>query len=273
MSIALFGGAYFGISDVSAQIIKSGDKRSYRGIVNLIGGSGVTYYMGDLREEPYKNLQLGPHVSAGLTYRLLERLSVRSELRLYNVGGSQVGAKKTQNNLSFRTTNPDGYVGLSLDLFKYSDQRPLNAYFFGGVGVTHLSPRAKLDNKSYSLAKYQTEGVAYARTVMIAPGGIGVLMKYTKNLSIGLELSGTYVNSDYFDDVSSVYVAFSDQNSVAARLADRKPELGLAPNDPGFIRGNPKNKDIYIFLGFRAEYTIVNSHKLMQRSMMKCPKN
>jgi hypothetical protein len=255
---------------VAQPVIKG--KQAYRGIVNASVGAGITYYMGDLREEPYQNLQLGPNLSVGATYRLLERLSLRGELRLYNVGGSQVGAKRTQNNLRFRTTNPDAYLGVMIDLFKHTDFRPLNAYVWGGVGGTYLSPRTTLNGRGYSLAKYQTEGQRYARTVLIVPGGIGLRYQYDLKLSIGLELSGTYVNSDYFDDVSSQYIAFADPNSLAARLADRKPELGLSPNQPGFIRGNPRNKDIYIFLGVRAEYNLISAKQNMQRALTKCPR-
>lgn len=266
--ILALGGGFGGA--IGQPIIKG--KNAYRGIVNASVGAGVTYYMGDLREEPYQNLQLGPNVSVGATYRVFERISLRGELRLYNVGGSQVGAKRTQNNLRFRTTNPDAYVGLMIDLFKYTDFRPLNSYIWGGVGATYLSPSTKLDGQRYSLPKYQTEGVAYARAVMIAPGGIGLKYQYSEQLSLGLELSGTYVNSDYFDDVSNQYVAFTDPNSTAARLADRKPELGLAPNQPGFIRGNPRNKDIYIFLGFRAEYNLISARHNAQKALTKCPR-
>ena len=241
--------------------------RKFRGLMELIGGVGVTYYMGDLREDNFKNLELGPNLSIGLTYRWFNRASLRSELRVYNVGGSQVGAKRSQNNLSFRTTSADAYVGIQLDLFRYTDKTPFNAYLFGGVGLTYLNPSAVLDGKRYSLAPLQTEGVAYNRLVMIAPGGIGMTFKTTDRLSVGLELSGTYINSDYFDDVSDRFVAFTDQNSIAARLADRKPDLGLPASLPGDVRGNPGNKDIYIILTLKAQYTLKGR---LGRSQLKC---
>ncbi len=247
-------------------------KHPFKGIMEVIGGVGVTYYQGDLRESPFKNLELGPNVAIGLTYRLGNRISARTELRLYNVGGSQVGSKKTQNNLRFRTTNPDGYLGLQIDLFKFTDHRDLNFYAFAGVGMTHLNPKAKLDDKWYSLAKYKTEGVAYPQNVMIGTGGLGAVYRYNHVLNFGVELSGTYVNSDYLDDVSTTYQGFSNPNDISARLADPKIDLGLVPNSPGFIRGNPKNKDVYIILSLRASHIIGSSRRAIARKRTQCTK-
>ena len=246
-------------------------KHPYKGIMELIGGVGITYYQGDLREDPFKNLQLGPNLAIGMTYRFADRFSARTELRLYNVGGSQVGATKTQNNLSFRTTNPDGYVGIQADVFRFTDHRPLNFYAMAGVGLTHLNPRRKLDEKWYNLADYKTEGVDYQRNVLITLGGIGVTYRYNHVLNVGLELTGTYVNSDYLDDVSTTYQGFANPADISARLADPKIDLGLAPNLPGFIRGNPKNKDVYIILSLRASHIIGSSRKAIARKRTKCP--
>ena len=243
-------------------------KRKYQGVVEVVGGAGVTYYMGDLRQSTFKNLGLGPNIGAGLTYRLLNRVCLRSELRFYNVGGSQVGNTNSNNSLSFRTTSADVYIGAQLELFRYTDKMPLNVYLFGGIGLTYLNPHATLDGKSYSLAPYQTEGIKYSRVVMASPAGLGVMYQLDEQLKIGIEVSSTYVNSDYFDDVSNKYVAFSDQNSIAARLADRKPEFGFAPSQPGDVRGNPTNKDLYIILALKANYTLRS--RFGQRNQLKC---
>jgi hypothetical protein len=246
-------------------------KHPFRGIIELIGGAGVTYYQGDLREEPFKNLALGPNIAVGLTYRFAERFSARTELRLYNVGGSQIGAKKTQNNLSFRTTNPEIYLGIQADAFKFTDHKQLGWYGLAGVGFTRLNPQAKLDDKWYNLADYKTEGVAYQRNVLIAVGGIGATYRYNHTLNFGIEVTGTYVDSDYLDDVSTVYQGFANPADISARLADRKIDLGLAPNSPGFIRGNPKNKDVYYILSLRATHIIGSSRRAIAKKRTKCP--
>lgn len=243
-------------------------KRKYQGIVEVIGGAGVTYYMGDLRQSTFKNLGLGPNIGAGLTYRLLNRVCLRSELRFYNVGGSQIGNTNSNNSLSFRTTSADAYVGAQLELFRYTDKMPLNVYLFGGVGLTYLNPHTTLDGKNYSLAPYQTEGLKYSRVVLASPAGLGIMYQFDEQLKIGIEVSSTYINSDYFDDVSDKYVAFPDQNSIAARLADRKPEFGFIPSVPGDVRGNPTNKDLYIILALKANYTLRS--RFGQRNQLKC---
>ena len=244
------------------------------GVLSVQAGVGVAYYMGDLNDGiNMKHLGLGPSVSLGASYRLTEHVSARGELRFYQVSGDQKYSKNYQNNLSFKTFNPDINLGLQADLFAYNRQAPINPYLFGGVGATYLSPKAKLDGTWYSLPELTTEGVKYKRMPLVFTAGIGVSVKTTQRLSLGLELCNNFVRSDYLDDVSTVYPS-PDQlpSDIARALSDRAPEIGETPRQPGWNRGSAKSKDSYLFLQVRATYLIGNRAQNQERKKTRCPK-
>lgn len=244
------------------------------GVLSVTAGVGVAYYMGDLNDGiNLKHLGLGPSVSLGALYRLTEHVSARGEIRFYQVSADQKYSKNYQNNLSFKTFNPDVNLGLQADLFAYNRHAPINPYLFGGVGFTHLNPKAKLDGTWYSLAPLTTEGVKYKRMPLVMTAGIGVSVKTTQRLSLGLELCNNFVNSDYLDDVSTVYPS-PDQlpSDIARMLSDRSYEIGEPLRQPGWNRGSAKSKDSYLFLQFRATYSIGNRAQNIERRKTRCPK-
>ena len=259
--------------DVSAQN-RSGRYVNPFGVVSITGGVGVAYYMGDLSDGVnMKHLGLGPSISIGGLYRLTEHLSARGELRFYQVSADQQYSKNAQNNLSFKTFNPDINLGIQADLFSYNRQAPINPYLFGGIGFTLLNPKAKIDGEWQSLAPLTTEGVKYNRLPLVFTAGIGVSIKTTERLKLGIELCNNFLNSDYLDDVSTVYpnpdLLPSD---LARRLSDRSPEIGLEPRQPGWNRGSAENKDSYLFLQVRATYLIGNRMQAQERKKTRCPK-
>lgn len=244
------------------------------GVLSVTGGLGIAYYMGDLRDGVnMKHLGLGPSVSLGALYRLTEHFSARGELRFYQISADQKYSKNFQNNLSFRTRNPDINVGIQAELFAFNKKPVVNPYLFGGLGFTLLNPKAKLGDQWYSLAPLRTEGVKYNRLPLVFTGGIGVSFKTTQRLSLGVELCNNFVNSDYLDDVSTVYpnpdLLTSD---LARQLSDRAPEIGEQPRQPGWNRGSAKSKDSYLFLQMRAAYTIGNRAQALERKKTRCPK-
>lgn len=245
---------------------------SARGNLRLLGGLGLSYYDGDLRSDRLSQFRFRPNLSAGLSYRFTDYLSVRGEAGAYRLVGSDKGGKNPQRNLSFRTDNPEGYLALSANLLPYTDFPTHNAYLFGGLGLTRLNPKAELNGRYYSLPPLRTEDVAYARLVPIVPVGFGVQRNLTEQLSVGLEIRYTYVISDYLDDVSTVYPESNAIDSFAQLFSDRAPELGLPPNAPGVQRGNPGNRDSYYFIQARVEYALNGSRKAARRKMLRCPK-
>jgi opacity protein-like surface antigen len=245
-----------------------------KGVITVIGGAGVAYYMGDLMDGvDFEHLGLGPNVALGGTYRLTEHVSLRSELRYYQVRADQQHSRNFANNLSFRARNPDFYVGAQADLFSFSRQTQVNPYLFGGVGFTYLNTKANLEGTWYSLPPLTTEGIRYSRTPLLLVAGMGVSYRLTDRWGVGLELCNNFLNSDYLDDASTFYPEPDALPSdLARRLSDRSPEISLAPNQPGFQRGNPGVKDSYIFLSLRASYLLTTRYIAQQRRKTRCPR-
>lgn len=261
---------------VWGQASRSGKGRPLpaKGMVSLIAGGGVAYYMGDLSDGVnFDHLGLGPNVTLGLAYRLSEHISVRGELRGYKVSADQKYSKNFSNNLSFRTTNPDLFVGVQADLFRMSRQALINPYLVLGGGVTYLRPQANLDGTWYSLAPLRTEGKKYNRLPFFYSGGLGLLVRITDRWSAGLELSNNFLLSDYLDDVSDKYpnpdLLPSD---LARRLSDRTTELpGGQARLAGDIRGNPDSKDSYLFFNVRAQYLLGSREYAREKRKTRCP--
>lgn len=242
------------------------------GLMSVTAGLGVAYYMGDLRDGiDMKHLGLGPSISLGGQFRLTENFSARGEIRFYQVKADQQYSKNYQNNLSFRTRNPDINLGIQADLFGYNRHAPINPYLFVGLGATFMTPKAQLGDNWYSLAPLMTEGEKYNRLPLVFTGGIGVSVKTTERLSLGLELCNNFVNSDYLDDVSTFY---PDPDALASDLArqlsDRSPEIGLPPRQVGGMRGGAEVKDSYLFFQVRAKYLLGNRQQARERKKLKC---
>ncbi|WP_221390002.1 outer membrane beta-barrel protein [Dyadobacter sp. NIV53] len=244
------------------------------GVLSLTGGIGLTYYYGDLNNKiNLKHLGMGPSVSLGALYRVTEHFSARGEFRFYQTSGEQRYSRYPDNNLSFRTRNPDINLGIQADLFSYNSHARINPYLFLGAGVTYLNPKAKLDGKWYSLPPLTTEGVKYSRLPLVITGAIGVSVQAFERLSLGIEMNNNFVRSDYFDDVSGVFPN-PDQlpSDLARRLSDRSSEIGLDPKQPGWHRGVGTRNDIFSFVQLRATYLIGNRMQASERKRMRCPK-
>ncbi len=241
------------------------------GVVKLISGFGASYYMGDMTDGlNIKNIRT--HFALGANYRVHERIALRAEFRYYGIKGTQEGTRVWYNNLSFRSDNFDGYLGAQVELFKFSSQRFFNAYLFGGVGLTYINPKANYQGVWYSLAPLHTENVSYSRIPFFYLGGIGFTYKLNDKWSVGMELCDNFSTSDYLDDVSTTYPLRDGMSPLAAALSDRRPELGQPANDAGNQRGNPKVKDSYGFLAFRAEYLLGSRFRHNEQKKLKCLK-
>jgi hypothetical protein len=82
-----------------------------------------------------------------------------------------------------------------------------------------------------------------------------LLWAFSHNKRIALELGIRKTNTDFLDDVLTTYVdanlLVQNKGSTSQRLAFRGDELNNSLSYPrdGAIRGNPNNKDWYLFTG------------------------
>lgn len=222
-------------------------------------GIGPTRYTGDLSElGNLAHLQLGAAINLAATYRVSYQLSYRFEAQLYYIYAHQKYTRNYYNNLSFRSLNPDIWAGVQVDFWRVDDRyRAIIPYALVGAGVTYMTPKARYNEQTYSLAPLQTEGVPYNRLAGIIRYGLGLPLLSSERFRFHLEGTYTHVLSDYLDDVSSVYPDRSNLSSLAISLSDRRAELGTVPNQAGEQRGHSGKNDGYFVLTGRLVFIII----------------
>ena len=224
----------------------------------LSAGLGITRYTGDLNEPgDLAHFQAGVAANLSVSYRLSYQVSLRAEGQLYFIRGNQKYTRNFYNNLSFVSLNPDIWAGVQVDLWRVDDpHRAHIPYALAGVGLTYITPKAVYDGKAYSLAPLQTEGVDYNRLPLIVRYGFGVPLVVGERVRLNLEGTYTHVNSDYLDDVSTVYADQTSKNPLVAVIADRRAEIGMPLNRPGEQRGNSTKNDGYFVVAARLVYVV-----------------
>ncbi|WP_234735992.1 outer membrane beta-barrel protein [Tellurirhabdus bombi] len=264
------GGVAFSLLSVTATHAQSEKFQHER--LSVSAGLGVAGYGGDLSSSMTPGqIMLGPSASVGAYYQLLPHLAARTEARFYQIRGDQAKTANYQNNLSFRSRNPDFYLGLEVSLFPPAAKPNWNVGLYLGAGFTYLITKAQYAESWLTLPPYQTEGVAYSRTPVVLPAGLVISHQLNKRYLLQLDISMGYLLSDYLDDVSTVYPNPDALSSDVARaLSDRRPELGLPPNQAGNQRGNPSNKDTYIIAQIKLKRTFTLVRSFYRRSL-RCP--
>ena len=227
---------------------KDGDK--YIGL-----NMSTTRYNGDLSERyNIAHLQLGWAIEGHMRYRITEELCARADVGVYHIQADQRFTRAKDNYLSFGATN------LSANLMAQWDFRPITynqqniIYVLAGVGLTSLSPTARLRGVTYSLPDFQTEGIKYARLAGQFCYGAGIPFSLGASTQLRIEGRYTHVLSDYVDDVSGQYVDKSVGPVLEQQLADRRIEQGLPANGIGTKRGSADDNDGYFLLTLQFIY-------------------
>ena len=235
-------------------------------------GGGIANYRGDLNEgRAFRPGEIGLAAAIGLYYRLSDHLTGWGEVQLLRLSGSQRNTADASNNLSFRSTNPQLTAGLLLELLPASSRPVVNPYLAVGAGLTYLSPQARYQDEWVSLPRLKTEGEPYRRLAAFVYGGIGLSVRVSRQVLVSVELTYTLPSSDYLDDVSTVYpYASSLATTLAVRLADRSPELGLPSHAPGTPRGNRPGTDTYLTGLFRVVLPLSSSKERQYRQSVNC---
>jgi hypothetical protein len=224
-------------------------------------GTGVSTYFGELKSDGF-SIDAKPNLNAGLQYFFFPRISARAEFNYIRLGGSDEkdnAPERVSRNLSFFSDNYElsltGQVYLSPNGGRFYQRSVLNFYGIAGAGIMYMNPKAELNGEKYALQPLQTEGEEYSKIQPVIIYGIGGRVKVSPFFNISLEVAWRKMFTDYLDDISTVHkdpASFSDP--IAAQLADRRPELGLATVPEGYIRGNPDNKDAYMLTNLKIEY-------------------
>lgn len=160
---------------------------------------------------------------------------------------------------------------LEFNFFKFGVDvldKKFSPYVFIGIAFTQFDPTADALGQKISLRNVQTEGKSYPGTVTSMPFGLGFKYQFHRHFATEINVNFRRVNSDYLDDVSTVYpdynATLAKKSAMGAYVAD--PSSGVVGSTPlfnlGDKRGNSDYTDWYV------SSTISVSYRFYKRS--KC---
>ncbi|MEO5674988.1 MAG: DUF6089 family protein [Chitinophagales bacterium] len=167
-------------------------------------------------------------------------------------------------------------------------------YLLIGAGMFHFNPKGLHQGSEVALKPLHTEGQGFpgidAKEYKLyqpcIPMGAGLRYNVTREFIIGVEYADRKTFTDYIDDVSTDYVAqadfnnfFSNDPASAALAYELSVQSDLIDPDglhaqvtaPEAQRGDPKDKDHYIYPTFSFAYVIGQRH-VNAKSQLKCMK-
>jgi hypothetical protein len=285
------------ITAVAVIFLLAGTLRAQRGYNWEFGlATGVSNYLGEIggREKAGRPFIMDMKLeksrwSEGLyaRYKFDPLFAVKFAFNYLRIDADDklsVNPGRKYRNLSFRNNIYD--FETTVQWLFFSSNKPmgvysrsnifLTAYLFAGVGGFHHNPQTLYNGQYVSLQPLKTEGVQYSKWGYCLPFGAGfyvTINKRRRSHRIGVEVNWRYTNTDYLDDVSTVYKNPAELSSnLAVELSNRNDEvtatmpanfdknygwqgsdkdgnpINLAP------RGDPSDKDSY--LSFNVTYGI-----------------
>lgn len=263
-------------------------------------GAGISNFLGELGganqigTNYFKDLEWSltrMAVAAGLRYKLSNYFALTTHLTYGRITGDD---KLTQEyfrnyrNLSFSSdiyelnVNFEGafqqeQIGHRYRLRKVRGARgyELYTYAFVGVGVFHFDPKTVYQGQTLRLQPLGTEGQGllpsrkkYSLFQFVIPIGVGFKYTIDNTWGVGLEIGIRKTFTDYLDDVSTTYFDFEnypDANPLSAALSDRsnqsEPHITAAQSQ----RGDPRDKDTYMFAIFSVNYKLKSGRGRLPR--------
>ncbi len=243
---------------------------------------GASNYLGDIggkylqRRDGIVDIKMRmtkPMIGLYGKYAVGPRLGLRLGFGMGQIAGDDKytsNPERNDRNLSFRNTIFEGSFTAEYEFYeaynvgKNSRYRvDYNMYLILGAGYFMHNPQAQLDGTWYDLQPLQTNRVSYSLSGISYIGGFGMDFTLKRNYKIGFRFTTMLTNTDYLDDISGPYPSvasfntLNDKDVLALRLMDRRlqdndiPSGGPQGGDP---RGNPNNKDSYLFASFNFAY-------------------
>jgi opacity protein-like surface antigen len=261
------------------------------GATNFLGELGGANKIGsgkiNIRDFDFPSIR--PNITIGYRYQFHKHWSTKAELNAAYIGGADRLTEETyrnNRNLNFRSpiVELSGRIEYIINFKKKGHQYTfkgirgwrnfnINGYVFGGVAGFYFDPRGKLGGEWYRLKPLCTEGQGilptrntYSNFQLALPFGIGIHYAINKNWAIGLEYGARWTFTDYIDDVSLTYVDMdalrAAKGDLACQLSNPSPTASQPANYlynstlPGQQRGDPRDKDSYMFLSLSMYYNL-----------------
>ena len=236
--------------------------------------------------------KLSSHLFA--RYRLNNILSIRGSFGTVFLGdndASSIQRDRVARNAHFRNTiyetsvQVQGVMWARPNLLPYRFRRHVSGELYGVAGLTFFThnPQARITREAaeyqyseglistdpasfdydmwYDLRRYVTEGVAYSKSSISIPMGVGAAFTLNKNLRLAIEIVWSLTFTDYLDDVSSTYADTQNLSNIGRvlssptnldlinTLGESNPESYIQNHQysDSFVspRGNPGRNDAY----------------------------
>jgi hypothetical protein len=243
-----------------------------RGMIGFGVSAGAMNYEGELDDNftlQFTRLGVGVHTTALFFSRLHVRLAyLHGSIGAYDGG---LFSSNNRRNLDFYSDIDE----LSLVfMYKFQNRRRgftkrnfATPYIFVGAAGFMFNPKTVYNGHEYELQPIGTEGQnldgpypePYKLQQVSIPMGIGFMLKITKNFDFGGEIGFRKTFTDYLDDVSTIY---PDREELRANGGDIAVQLSDRSTDPGAhgkARGNPDNKDWYVYTNLHLTYYITTT--------------
>jgi hypothetical protein len=254
-------------------------------------GAGASNFLGELGganqigTNYFKDLEWSMTrfaVAMGLRYKLSNYFALKSHLTYGRVAGDdKLTTEYFRNyrnlnffsdiyefNINFEGAFQQEQVGHRYRLRKVRGLKGYELYTYGfvGIGVFYFDPRTDYLGSVVRLQPLGTEGqgliasrTKYSLFQVCIPVGIGFKYTIDRYWGVGLEIGLRKTFTDYIDDVSTTYFDFAnypEANDLSAVLADRSNRSDPRVTSPGQQRGDPRDKDSYMFGIFSVNYKL-----------------
>ena len=263
-------------------------------------GAGATNFLGDLGganaigSHTIKDLNMPatrPVFQVGYSYRFTKQTQLQMALDygfLYGSDKFTTERFRSNRNLTFRTAIYQFDAKYCLNLSK---QRPghiynlrgvrglkniqIISYVFTGLGFFYFNPKGPDQQGNWvALHPLSTEGEGiyasrpnYHLFQPNIPLGFGFKWLITRDWMVGIEYTYHKTFTDYIDDCSTTYPDYTLLGRIKGQQAVyfSNPSLGKEPLavSPNMQRGDPSNKDSYMFATITVRYKIPYSRRFL----------
>jgi hypothetical protein len=241
-------------------------------------GLGVANYFGDINTRAKFN-RVKPAATIFFRKNFGNYIAARIGATYARVGYSDVYNTHNEymyrRNLSFNSNIWELALQGDFNFFRFMPGEPqynFTPYVTLGVGIFSYDPFAYLAGEKVFLRPLGTEGQgsglypdrkAYSTMGISIPIGAGIKYAINDRINIAFEILHRFTNTDYLDDVSTIYVdpgafpANADGSpSQAFLLHDRSYETGEPIGITGRQRGNSKQKDQFMTAMFHVTFNL-----------------
>lgn len=230
----------------------------------LGGGIGSSGYMGDLNQAnvfKFTDFAYGGFFKRNFNGYLSARLSLWHG----RLQGNDADSKNEQfrnRNINFITPINEVALTGEWNVFHYqadAGKKVWTPYLFAGVGIVNYYPRTRFNGEEIPLRNRFTEGQtsAYKANVLTVPYGAGVKYNIGGHWNLNAEIGYRTAMTDYLDDVSGFYPANPATWTVNGKTINLSDPSVNGIGEVNTQRGDQRNRDSYMFVGFTVSYTFV----------------